>query len=150
MGFAPTEDERAQGDSLTFTGSDMDAWVEVYFDGHGWVSYFPTPDESKTPNLAEDQSEPEPQPDSIQPPPDPAPSVTPPEPDIEDPIVDTEEDDQRSTVNWAAIVRVVATVGIPVLLILGPPLLIVALKLRRRRSRSRTRGATRRLVRGMS
>lgn len=31
MGFAPTEDERAQGDSLTFTGSDMDAWVEVYF-----------------------------------------------------------------------------------------------------------------------
>lgn len=140
MGFAPTEDERAQGDSLTFTGSDMDAWVEVYFDGHGWVSYFPTPDESKTPNLAEDQSEPEPQPDSIQPPPDPAPSVTPPEPDIEDPIVDTEEDDQRSTVNWAAIVRVVATVGIPVLLILGPPLLIVALKLRRRRSRSRTRG----------
>ncbi|WP_051196814.1 transglutaminaseTgpA domain-containing protein [Jonesia quinghaiensis] len=139
MGFIP-EEEDYEAEEVTFTGEDMAAWVEVYFEDYGWVSYYPTPDESRTPNMADDQSEPEPQPDSVQPPPDPAPSVTPPSPDIEDPAVETQEDQDRWSIDWATVGRLVAVVGLPLILLLGPPILIMALKLKRRRRRARTQG----------
>ncbi len=48
LGFVPSPDV-ARDKEITFTGSDIQAWVEINFAGFGWVSFFPTPDESRTP-----------------------------------------------------------------------------------------------------
>lgn len=42
-GFAPGEQNKKDSDSYTITYADAHAWVEVYFPGHGWVSFDPTP-----------------------------------------------------------------------------------------------------------
>lgn len=41
-----------------FTGNDVEAWVEVAFDRYGWVPFFPTPDETKSPDDAQDPTPP--------------------------------------------------------------------------------------------
>ena len=61
MGFAPEVAEG--GGSVTVTGDDVTAWVEVAFDGVGWVPFDPTPDETDIPQdqMPKPQSEPQPQ-----------------------------------------------------------------------------------------
>lgn len=61
MGFAP---EILEGqDVVEVTGDDVTAWVEVAFDGVGWVAFNPTPDETDIPQdqVPKPQSEPQPQ-----------------------------------------------------------------------------------------
>lgn len=61
MGFAP---DIAEGsNSVEVTGDDVTAWVEVAFDGVGWVSFNPTPKETDVPQdeVPKPQSEPQPQ-----------------------------------------------------------------------------------------
>lgn len=41
-----------------FTGNDVEAWVEIAFDRYGWVPFFPTPDETKSPDAAQDLAPP--------------------------------------------------------------------------------------------
>lgn len=53
LGFQPP----AGGGAVEVTGADVDAWVEVAFEGAGWVSFHPTPPKDR---------EPEPLPDSVQ------------------------------------------------------------------------------------
>lgn len=60
LGFLPKDgdgeisDERTQtaGGTTTidFTGNDVTAWVEINLVGHGWVPFYPTPKETKTPD----------------------------------------------------------------------------------------------------
>ena len=61
MGFAPEVPEG--GGAVTVTGDDVTAWVEVAFDGVGWVPFEPTPDETDIPQdqVPKPQSEPQPQ-----------------------------------------------------------------------------------------
>ncbi|MGN6274024.1 MAG: transglutaminase domain-containing protein [Protaetiibacter sp.] len=61
MGFAPEVVDG--GTPVTVTGDDVTAWVEVAFDGVGWVSFDPTPDETDIPQdqVPKPQSEPQPQ-----------------------------------------------------------------------------------------
>ncbi|AZK44808.1 transglutaminase-like domain-containing protein [Paenibacillus lentus] len=42
-GFAPGERNKEEPNSYTVRYADAHAWVEVYFPGHGWVSFDPTP-----------------------------------------------------------------------------------------------------------
>lgn len=75
---------RAQADGETIVrGIDAHAWVEIYFEGVGWVSFDPTPGQSDSPegtggSSFEPPATPEPTPT---PTPDPNPSEVPPRPD---------------------------------------------------------------------
>ena len=75
---------RAQADGETIVrGIDAHAWVEIYFEGIGWVSFDPTPGQSDSPegtggSSFEPPATPEPTPT---PTPDPAPSEVPPQMD---------------------------------------------------------------------
>ncbi|AKV54996.1 transglutaminase-like domain-containing protein [Bifidobacterium actinocoloniiforme] len=51
---------------LTFTGEDMQAWVEVDLEGLGWVAFHPTPPQSRRPQT--DRSERQKEPNRARPP----------------------------------------------------------------------------------
>jgi hypothetical protein len=136
MGFAPVVPDGAP--SVTVTGSDVTAWVEVAFEGVGWLPFFPTPDQTDVP---QDQT---PKPKSI-----PQPQVRqPPRTDNQSDnlltaveIDDTKKDDEDKAFvlpGWVWLVG--GVVGIPLILIGGPLSVIAALKARRRRRR-RNRGS---------
>jgi len=135
MGFAPEVSEDAT--SVEVTGTDVTAWVEVAFEGIGWVAFNPTPEQTDVP---QDQT---PKPKTV-----PQPQVRQP------PRMDNEADDLLTAVEiddtknenkdkdfvlpgWAW--AIIGVVGVP-LLLLGVPLLIVAALKARRRRRRKTRG----------
>ncbi|MDF7665542.1 transglutaminase-like domain-containing protein [Bifidobacterium sp. ESL0745] len=45
---------------MTFTGNDIEAWVEINFKDYGWVPFHPTPKETKTPDKNQNLSLPKP------------------------------------------------------------------------------------------
>ena len=66
MGYAP---EVAEGDDeVEVVGADVTAWVEVPFEGVGWVSFRPTPDNVDVPQEQTPKPKSEPQPQVRQPP----------------------------------------------------------------------------------
>jgi transglutaminase-like putative cysteine protease len=66
MGFAP---EVRDGDtSVEVTGHDVTAWVEVAFEGVGWIPFSPTPDQTDVPQDENPKPKTEPQPQVRQPP----------------------------------------------------------------------------------
>lgn len=134
MGFIPSEEQLA-ADEVTFTGEEMEAWVEIAYEGHGWVPYFPTPPTSRTPNEDQTDDESKPQPQVIQPPPPPEESVTPPREDTEQPEVEAPPEEFDDEVDIVRILLVTAAIGFPILLLVLPPLLIIAAKARRRKRR---------------
>ncbi|RLP69115.1 transglutaminase domain-containing protein [Mycetocola reblochoni] len=74
MGFLPDAsaedgDGDGNGDASTpVTGADVTAWVEVPFEGVGWVSFDPTPDDTEIPQDQKPEPQAEPQPQIRQPP----------------------------------------------------------------------------------
>ncbi|MGG7509241.1 transglutaminaseTgpA domain-containing protein [Plantibacter sp. YIM 135249] len=66
MGFAPEVTEGQS--SVKVTGHDVTAWVEVPFEGYGWVAFSPTPDETEIPQDQDPKPKTEPQPQVRQPP----------------------------------------------------------------------------------
>ena len=89
LGFVPKNRDgsisrartRTQADGSTridFTGRDAQAWVEVNLKGLGWVPFYPTPPETKTPDKSLDSTPPDPRTLVRQPPP---PLVDPPRDD---------------------------------------------------------------------
>ena len=67
MGFAPEVREDATSPSRC-VGDDVTAWVEVPFEGVGWVSFRPTPDQIDVPQEQTPKPKSEPQPQVRQPP----------------------------------------------------------------------------------
>lgn len=66
MGFAP---EVRDGDTaVDVTGHDVTAWVEVAFEGVGWIPFYPTPDQTDVPQDENPKPKTEPQPQVRQPP----------------------------------------------------------------------------------
>jgi transglutaminase-like putative cysteine protease len=66
MGFAP---ELRDGEtSVEVTGHDVTAWVEVAFEGVGWIPFSPTPDQTDVPQDENPKPKTEPQPQVRQPP----------------------------------------------------------------------------------
>jgi len=130
MGFAP---EASGGAPVVVTGSDVTAWVEVAFEGVGWIPFYPTPDEKPIPEEDTPQPQSEPQPQVRQPP------IT--ESDQDDlvsavELEDPEEDKAEPFTIPGWVWTVTAIVGIPAALYFIP-LIIVALVKRRRRARRR-------------
>ncbi|TFD55279.1 transglutaminase domain-containing protein [Cryobacterium frigoriphilum] len=136
MGFAPEVPEGA--DSVEITGTNVTAWVEVAFEGIGWIPFFPTPDQTDVPQDQTPKPKTEPQPQVRQPPradneaDDLLTAV-----EIDDSTED-EQDRDFELPAWAW--AVIFGAGIPLLAFFGPLLVIAALKARRRRRR-RNRGA---------
>jgi transglutaminase-like putative cysteine protease len=129
MGFAP---DVTAGGQVAVTGDDVTAWVEVAFDGVGWLPFYPTPDETDVPQDQVPKPQTEPQPQVRQPP------RTDTEPDdlvtaVEIDDSDDEENNPFIVPTWVYIVGII--VAIPLVLLLIPLLVIGALKKRRMRRR---------------
>lgn len=130
MGFVP--ERSGPAGPVTVTGADVAAWVEVAFDGVGWVTFDPTPDEDRVPQQQSPKPRSTPQPQVQQPPPPPEEPPQPP-PESADDLDDegAPEDEAGLDVPWLLL----AAVGLPLLALLVPVLVVLWLKARRRRRR---------------
>ena len=135
MGFAP---EVVDGqDSVTVRGADVTAWVEVAFEGVGWVPFYPTPDETDIPQDENPKPQSEPQPQVRQPPRT--------ESDQNDLVAGVEIDDTGDDADapfelpgW--VIAVGLAVLIPLALLLLPLVIVGVIKSRRLRRRRAGRG----------
>lgn len=143
MGFIPEGEEPGDEplilDDVTIQGGDVHAWVEIQFAGAGWVPFFPTPPESKTPAEDIPQDTHESQPQIVQPPLPPPDPVTPPDNDTERPQTEDTTDDDVNAGNYLLWIAVGGGVGLLLLLWLLPIVLIVLLKRRRKKKRRKQR-----------
>ncbi|ATG54351.1 cysteine protease [Brachybacterium ginsengisoli] len=133
MGFEVPE---GQEGTVAITGENVTAWVEVSFDGIGWVRFDPAPDEDEDPTQPKPKEVEDPLPQVAQPPPPPAEPPSPPPGAMSEDSDDTGKDDQDKT-SWVAYVGIGLT---PIVLLLFAALAVVLAK-RRRRGRRRTRGS---------
>lgn len=145
LGFVAPADGPAE---VTFTGSQIQAWVEIDYAGYGWVSYFPTPDESRTPQEDPNEQQAQADPEVRQPPPPANDPVTAPDDDTEQPSTQDNEEQSRTGRLWALVGRIALVGGVPLVLVLGPPLLLAAVKRRRRRRRQQAPERVDRVVGG--
>jgi hypothetical protein len=131
MGFAP--EISGEEPSITVTGDDVTAWVEVAFDGIGWVAYNPTPDETDIPQAQVPKPQSEPQPQVRQPPRS--------ESDEDDLLtpVELEESDEDDNGDPFVLPGWVLAIGlsllIPAAIIFIPLIIVSAIKVRRARKR---------------
>lgn len=130
MGFRP--DHPSQG-TVTVTGADVHAWVEVPFANLGWVAFDPTPPKDQVPKEEVPQHRQKPQPQVQQPPPPIVPPVQlPPAPPVKQATQGPQQTDLTglwATLRWSGL-------GAGILaLLLGPALAIAMVKARRRRGR---------------
>ncbi|PFG36468.1 transglutaminase superfamily protein [Flavimobilis soli] len=132
MGFRAPDGATSDAE---ITGNEIQAWVEIAYERYGWVPYFPTPDESRTPSEETEPQDSEPQPEVVQPPPPPEDPVTPPKEDIENPEVDSDDEIVEDPTDWRLIVTLTLSIAVPVLVVVLPPFLILAAKARRQRRR---------------
>lgn len=139
MGFAPTVSAVAEssGTAVKVTGHDVTAWVEVPFQGVGWIPFFPTPTQTDVPQDQVAKPQTEPQPQVRQPPRS--------QNDENDLVANVSIDNRKKKDDTAFqlpgwVVPTAVGIAIPALLLVVPLLVIGALKRRRARRR---RGAAR-------
>ncbi|WP_221585035.1 transglutaminase domain-containing protein [Microbacterium sp. G2-8] len=133
MGFHADEND-PHVDPFVASGANVHAWVEVAFQGHGWVPFDPTPPEDNEPDEITEQPRQEPRPQVLQPPPPPQ------EPADEPPLVpnEREENDDDEPLLSPFVWQIIAISGVSLLviaLVLSPFLIVAAIKLARRRER---------------
>ncbi|WP_149084346.1 MULTISPECIES: transglutaminase family protein [Microbacterium] len=132
MGYYPDEE---QADAAVFeaTGDTVHAWVEVNFDGVGWVTFNPTPPEDQVPNDQNTKPRVDPKPQVLQPPPPPQEPVDLP------PTLPDDRESEDETLNLAEIIGVILLIGgislAVIALLMSPFIVIGAWKAARRRSR---------------
>jgi transglutaminase-like putative cysteine protease len=132
MGFAPEVGDDAG--AVEVLGSDVTAWVEVPFEGVGWVSFRPTPDQVDVPQEQTPKPKSEPQPQVRQPPraeKDEDQLLT----SVE--IDDSDDDHDLPFVLPAWVWVTLAAVGIPAMIVFLPMFVIALVKAARRRRRRR-------------
>jgi len=134
MGFAP---EIAEGQaSVDVTGDDVTAWVEVAFEGVGWVAFNPTPDETDIPQDQVPKPQSEPQPQVRQPP-----RAEKDDEDLLSPVELEETDEDDKGLAWVLpgwVIAIGLSILIPAAIVLVPMLVIGILKARRAARRRRT------------
>ncbi|WP_125773479.1 transglutaminase-like domain-containing protein [Antribacter gilvus] len=132
MGFYPDpEVPREPGEPFVATGADVHAWVEVPFEGYGWVPIDVKPDED-TKIQPEPKSEQVPKPPVLEEPEPPEEPAKAKAGSVED---DSEEETENEGFDWGRLGLILLAAGIPLLLIVGPIALILAYKARRRAQR---------------
>ncbi|GAA1852614.1 transglutaminaseTgpA domain-containing protein [Microbacterium koreense] len=145
MGYYPDE-ERSGEAVFTATGADVHAWVEINFDGFGWLAFDPTPPEDQIPNDQSTKPRSDPKPQVLQPPPPPQEPV-----DLPPTLPDDREAEEES-LNIAGIIGTILLIGGISLLILGlimlPFIVIGAWKAAKRRARRSAERASDRISGG--
>lgn len=132
MGFYPDEDAAGQP-VFTATGDTLHAWVEVAFDGAGWVPFDPTPPDDQVPSDQTTKPKADPKPQVLQPPPPPAEQVDLP-PTVADDRGAEDEDGFDAGLLWTIVSIGVGALGL-IAVLLAPFIVIGALKATRRRKR---------------
>ncbi|WP_104082177.1 transglutaminase family protein [Cryobacterium sp. Y11] len=148
MGFYPAETDAVATGALAITGADLHAWVEVAFDGVGWVSFDPTPPTDQVPQAEQPKPKSEPQAQVLQPPLPPLAPVELPADVLADDSATDPVTDLWSTV-WL-VAGIAGGVFALLLVLLGPGLLLAVLRKRRRRGRARAPRPVDRLSGGWS
>lgn len=143
---------RWDGSRLEVVGDDMSAWIEVNFDGIGWIPFDVTPPRDREP---EDTSVGRSQREVAvpNPPPDPPPPVLPPELDRDTEIEEEEDeeddaDDEDASDGGLPIgtILVSTAAATPVLGMVGAGMAVVGLKRRRTRRRRHAGTPSRRIA----
>jgi transglutaminase-like putative cysteine protease len=146
VGFRVSDDELAERTltngterTVTFLADDINAWIEVRFDGVGWLPFDVTPPRDRAPEDAP-VGRTEREVAVPNPPPDPPPPALPPDLDLDNELdEEVEEDDDEEQTGGGFPVRTVligAAASTPLLLLIGGMLAVVFLK-RRRTARRR-------------
>lgn len=132
MGFTPETD----GGPTAVTGDDLHAWVEVPFEGVGWVPFSPTPSEDRIPQERVPEERQKPRVQVAQPPDVPQePAELPPAP----PIEEAGSTDQPVDLSWLWATLQVAGISLLMLaLLLGPSIAFAVARARRRRRREKS------------
>lgn len=145
MGYYPKKEQ--EGDPVfTATGDNVHAWVEVNFEGFGWLPFSPTPPEDKVPNDQNTKPKVDPKPQVLQPPPPPQEPV-----DLPPTVPDDREpqDDSLNILGVIGVILAIAGVSLLVLLILSSPFIVIgAWKAARRRARRSAETASDRISGG--
>lgn len=138
MGYYPDE-ENAEDAVFTATGDNVHAWVEVNFEGIGWVTFNPTPPEDQVPNDQNTKPRVDPKPQVLQPPPPPQEPV-----DLPPTLPDDRESEDES-LNLAGLIGAILLIGgisLAVIALLASPFIVIgawkASKRRARRAAART------------
>ncbi len=130
MGFQPEQEHRG---SITVTGGDTRAWVEVPFENAGWVAFDPTPPKDRTARTTSPRPNPTPLPQILQLPDSPeVPAEVPPD------VPDGVENDKVSESDLSATTILILQITGVLCLVVLPCLLIVICKGVRSRRRRRT------------
>lgn len=138
MGYYPDEEQAGEA-VFTATGDNVHAWVEVNFEGIGWVTFNPTPPEDQVPNDQNTKPRVDPKPQVLQPPPPPQEPV-----DLPPTLPDDRESEDES-LNLAGIIGAILVIGgisLAVIALLASPFIVIgawkAAKRRSRRAAART------------
>ncbi|MFK0242703.1 transglutaminaseTgpA domain-containing protein [Microbacterium sp. NPDC090281] len=138
MGYYPDEEQAGEA-VFAATGDNVHAWVEVNFEGIGWVTFNPTPPEDQVPNDQNTKPRVDPKPQVLQPPPPPQEPV-----DLPPTLPDDREGEDES-LNIAGIIGAILAIGgisLAVIALLASPFIVIgawkAAKRRSRRAAART------------
>ena len=131
MGWHP--DEGAAGEFVA-TGDNVHAWVEIAFDGYGWVPFDPTPDEDNEPNEQTTTPRANPKPQVLQPPP---PAQEP--ADLPPAIANDrdQKEEEEPGFDWIGAIVVPAGIGLGILAVLFAPFVVMGAVKTARRTRRR-------------
>jgi hypothetical protein len=135
MGFKPDD-----SGTVDLVGDDVTAWVEIEFQGRGWVPFFPTPPKENTPKPAPQPQDPAVREQQPMPPPTYLEPPAPNPPLNQDPAEEDDDVDDSAKLSVGLpplLVAVLTYVGLPLLLIggvLAAVLLLKSLRTRRRRN----------------
>lgn len=133
MGWYPGEED-TDAASFDATGDNLHAWVEIAFQGVGWVPFDPTPDEDNKPNDQTTKPQANPKPQVLQPPP-PAQEPADLPPAIAE---DREQDDEQAAgLDWLGPVLLYGGISLGVLALLAAPFIVMGVVKGMRRARRR-------------
>jgi transglutaminase-like putative cysteine protease len=133
MGFSG-KNEGLPGGTVDVTGEQLHAWVEVPFEGYGWVPFWPTPAEDKVPQEEVPEQRQKPRAQVAQPPDQPQePAQLPPAP----PVEEARADQPTTDLAWLWTTLQIAGWSLGAVVVLfGPSVFLGILRVRRRRRRA--------------
>lgn len=134
MGFEAPADSVGGDTAVPITGEDLHAWVEVPFDGLGWVAFTPTPAKDRVPEQETPEQSQKPQAQVAQPPQTPQePAELPPAV----PVQDAASQDTPVDLAWLWTTLRIGGIALVVLAaLLGPSVALAVARARRRTRRA--------------